>query len=1083
MTKIRLLGCLVSLTIILGSFTDIFPQTEEILQRNKRTKVFNELEQDAFFKISKYYRLEQAQLKYLQQIGLSPIEIIQLAEISKIIKEPVRSVAERYTKGYTFEKLLLGKNRTWKKDDYFKKLSKNPKKMFELLKNKGPTYKDLYYKAIEILGVEGYYKVIQKHKITKNVRKLSLKANIHPDYLLRLMNLGFTPIEIADLVAIQKFNNLKLGKNFLWVNQNINIDSIATKHKIKIGQRALSIESLLDKVASDNFLQKHYLYQAIRKIANSSLNISFKESEKLLLSGWSPFQIIEAALIAKKSGISINRIFENFKNNQQLLYLQRSKLQITDDIIDEQIVYTLGHNLANSLSLRDCIRVNIKPGILDSIKPDPDPLSGKHMIISHDWLALLHGSSGGMDIGYVRADDIYLSGETGGMWSNTIDSNHEHKWSTSGNTIYVDPYHAMDAGDLDGDGKDEIIVLEKKETPDDVGIFHGCASMIQIFSPYKRFFENSDHEATKYYLDRNAIDVSTCDINGDGRDEIVVITHDGFAKIIDTNGASGYDSEWHDLGLGHINYVSAGDLNGDVLEEIILNVEHNKIGMWEPFTSNSPRIIVGRFESVQRLGDLSCGDFNGDGISDIAIASWRESGGLVGDWKTFIFDYVEFTDNYEDCQVEVFDCETETLISYKSGFSGNVIESGDLDFDGIDEVVYFSRTGNGSIGIWDIGYPVVDEGNVRPTPLAKEKNLNRNKLSAVTVGNWWGWGLEVGEPYISVQELHNQPVALLNAPPKQEGVNNNDENFCLEYEAGYTEEEQFQVQSICNSTMSLKFKFGISKGIVKVKENFLLESAKRIKRWDQVNHKTKFSSSWISGSGDRRFALSTAVEIFEYPIISPPELAFDPETGEQFYFLVMIPDGAPTPGYPPYISNIHCTGRLLSYPRTKTDLLEFPTGISSLQLEGFDFYVDPYSGAQTYSLSWESLTEEGVQTESRIKTRFEADFEVGSDTFGIGFETVGEGYQETIETHIFKWGENTSIKAKLKQHLSDNDKRYLVRLCTYYGKMYGFLCVDWIRYQWPNSTSDWDNPECPWGIYWKDQESNPEFTCPNPLEE
>lgn len=116
------------------------------------------------------------------------------------------------------------------------------------------------------------------------------------------------------------------------------------------------------------------------------------------------------------------------------------------------------------------------------------------------------------------------------------------------------------AADIDGDGLDEIAVVQGKGGTPLVKIFSRSGTLLHSFYAY---FEGYKH----------GIRVSAADIDGDGKDEIITGTMSGLAPVVRVFKPNGtmlksfyaYDKNFK----GGID-VAAGDINGDGTNEIVV---------------------------------------------------------------------------------------------------------------------------------------------------------------------------------------------------------------------------------------------------------------------------------------------------------------------------------------------------------------------------------------------------------------------------------------------------------------------------------------------------------------------------------
>jgi hypothetical protein len=246
----------------------------------------------------------------------------------------------------------------------------------------------------------------------------------------------------------------------------------------------------------------------------------------------------------------------------------------------------------------------------------------------------------------------------------------------------------LSAEDVDGDGVDEIIVSKGPAYEND--------TVIKVF--------DADGEEmcrfTAFAKKRFGANVATGDIDGDGRDEIIVSPGPGqgykpIIGIFDETGESLYTIRAEDKIVNDNGYVmilrhglqlGAGDVDGDGIDEILIGSAHVRdyktyVAIMDAESESSivqhewflPYIIGARFGA-----NIAAGDVNGDGVDEILTGP--------GPYE------------YSGSHLKVFDNNWELLFGsfpFKCHYGLNVA-SGDIDGDGVYEIVVALGPGEGN---------------------------------------------------------------------------------------------------------------------------------------------------------------------------------------------------------------------------------------------------------------------------------------------------------------------------------------------------------------------------------------------------
>ncbi|MEE2829509.1 MAG: VCBS repeat-containing protein, partial [Myxococcota bacterium] len=174
---------------------------------------------------------------------------------------------------------------------------------------------------------------------------------------------------------------------------------------------------------------------------------------------------------------------------------------------------------------------------------------------------------------------------------------------------------ALASGDIDGgrDERDELIALSE------TGLFAVCDVTTQ--------------SCTGWEIQAEAIDVTAGDVDGDGRDEVLLLVKvDGNHALVSLNG----ESEGDESGLSIISWadaelrrIDAGDLNGDGIDEIVGLEDGSGWFDWL-LGETKDRVLVYSvaIESIVQVAgadthhnsiDLAVGDLDGDDTHELAL--------------------------------------------------------------------------------------------------------------------------------------------------------------------------------------------------------------------------------------------------------------------------------------------------------------------------------------------------------------------------------------------------------------------------------------------------------------------------------
>jgi len=278
------------------------------------------------------------------------------------------------------------------------------------------------------------------------------------------------------------------------------------------------------------------------------------------------------------------------------------------------------------------------------------------------------------------------------------------------------------AGDFDGDGLGDILVGSPYNYGN-AGLFYGSSIANHIRSGASvRSLSSADlfffGETSNNYLGASV--ACAGDVNGDGLDDILMgaygnSSHNGAAYLIlggTSPSTSIYltsTSSFDQYIRGHsIEYVgssvsSAGDVDGDGLDDILIGAKYNNDGgtyagkayvvlgssltlggrdLW--LYSESDYTFTGRNEHDYLGMDVaSAGDVDGDGLGDLLLGAFGNDDGTVSAGKT----YLVLGSSLPSGGGEISDWLglNGEVTSDQSGYA--IASAGDIDGDGVDEIL------------------------------------------------------------------------------------------------------------------------------------------------------------------------------------------------------------------------------------------------------------------------------------------------------------------------------------------------------------------------------------------------------------
>ena len=275
------------------------------------------------------------------------------------------------------------------------------------------------------------------------------------------------------------------------------------------------------------------------------------------------------------------------------------------------------------------------------------------------------------------------------------------------------------AGDVNGDGIDDVLVGAYGD--DTAYLVYGNTSVFTGTADISTLLTVADgatitNSSTLYYFGYDVAGVG--DTNGDGYDDFLITDHGGYsynsAAYLIHGAVSGItgsidvatdaDASIGDSGnsgtyFGYEKTSTGGDFNGDGFADIVIGAYGNdadgsnygRAFMWTgPVSGTSDATLADvTFTATTSSGDTylgrqskTIGDFNGDGMEDLALGGYYYDAGAYDAGGVFIY----WGATSWASTIDTVDAGVEIRGSNSSDYLHAIHALGDIDGDGLDDV-------------------------------------------------------------------------------------------------------------------------------------------------------------------------------------------------------------------------------------------------------------------------------------------------------------------------------------------------------------------------------------------------------------
>lgn len=567
------------------------------------------------------------------------------------------------------------------------------------------------------------------------------------------------------------------------------------------------------------------------------------------------------------------------------------------------------------------------------------------------------------------------------------------------------------ACDINGDGKDEII--------------QGDRSTDKIYA-----YDMYGNELFKKDVDFEAGDDLACMRTGsshtlvfaDRSDDSIALIWIGVAYIqplgkAELEGAS--DFEYGDS----IVTIDVDD-ETDLQEIILADHDENKLHIIDWDLSTPARALtyrtsldVSEYFDLTDRDEVSAGDVNFDGREELVIATQdNDNGGAKGGIHVFSIDYRN--NAYSLRELSYFP------INFRKG---DRMVVGDVNGDGLDEIVWASQDGRVRV------YNMIGDLLNGPNGLKTEFTYG----AGLAVGDVNGDSIVLGPPNKATLHVVNQVLAVINAPPVDYDAMNESGTFYAEYTSKQTQKTTASIKATSDMKMTAELEFVQNvPGIVKYKIGLKTMIGQKLQRETGQSYETAITQKMLADMADGAIYVSTDYDVYEFPIISPPELAV--VNGKQQYVLVSIPKGPPNVHFQNYDSDLHEIGDINTYPTRITDLKNYDAS----RLLGI-FTIEAGNVQSSYEQYMKQLNWEKKANTFSVGVSLSFSGTLGSKVL-TGFEgsVQGDYSYEKLTTHEVTFSNETSVLVAYEGRIDDRSKWYNATGVIYTDSEDGHLVLD-----------------------------------------